>query len=463
MIKLLNQYVPGRLFVLLISENALTFLGLWIIVSLGIGESSVETAARPAFLGKALFITAVCQLCFYYADLYDLRRLRSRLEVLSRLLQALGAAAFCLALLVVFIPEMRLGKNVLHWTLITLVFVMMTWRILLEWLSRAYQAGERVLVVGNGATARALAKEISLRTDLPFTVIGSVTESGNTEEPVLGLPVIGTLDDLTAITKMHRPNRIVIALNDRRKQLPLDELLTLRYSGIMVEDAAKLYEKITGKVPIDSVRPSDLIFSDGFRTSTITRLYARITGFIGVIFCLLIASPVMILTALLIKLESRGPIFYRQERVGRNHKSFMILKFRSMREGAESTGSPVWAQREDPRVTRVGKLIRKLRIDELPQFINVLYGEMSFVGPRPERPFFVDLLRQKMPFYDLRHSIRPGITGWAQVSCDYGASVEESRDKLEYDLFYLKNLSISLDLLILFNTVKIMMFGRGAR
>jgi sugar transferase (PEP-CTERM system associated) len=307
-----------------------------------------------------------------------------------------------------------------------------------------------------------LAREIRLRKDLPLTVVGAVAENAETTGG-LGLPMVGTLDNIAQIIGEVRPSRVIIGLKERRRQLPFNTLLRLRMRGLLIEQASTLYEKLTGKIPVESIHPSALIFADGFRHSRRLRFYERFFGLAAATFALLVAGPVMAIVALAIKLDSRGPVFYRQSRVGHNGEPFDILKFRSMRVDAESGSGPVWASDRDPRVTRVGRLLRLLRLDELPQLINVLYGEMSFIGPRPERPYFVDQLREQIPFYDLRHSVRPGITGWAQVRSRYGASVEDSKEKLEYDLFYIKNVSLSLDLLILFQTVKIVLFGRGAR
>ena len=309
---------------------------------------------------------------------------------------------------------------------------------------------------------QALTRELRLRSDLPLTVIGSVSDAGVTQG-FAGVPLLGSLEDLGRIIEETKPDQLIIALKERRQQLPINMLLKLRMTGLMIEEAASLYQKITGKIPVESIHPSSLIFSDGFQQSTLKRIYGRIVGLIVGSISLIFLGPVMLLIALLIKLDSPGPALYRQKRVSINNTTFDVLKFRSMRMDAESASGPVWAQDKDPRVTRVGRILRKVRLDELPQFINVLYGEMSFVGPRPERPHFVTQLAEKIPFYDLRHSVRPGITGWAQVSCHYGATVEEAQEKLEYDLFYIKNFSLSFDCLILFQTVKIVLFGRGAR
>jgi sugar transferase (PEP-CTERM system associated) len=254
----------------------------------------------------------------------------------------------------------------------------------------------------------------------------------------------------------------VIALADRRGQLPIDDLLRAKLSGVRVEDAATTYERMTGKILVDDLKPSWLIFSDGFGASWATRLVKRLADFFGALLGTVLCAPVMLLTALAVRLDSPGPVLYRQERVGENGRPFTLFKFRSMRNDAEQ-GTPIWAKDGDARVTRVGRFIRLTRLDELPQFWNVLRGEMSFVGPRPERPFFVQQLAQAIPFYMARHAVKPGVTGWAQVRYRYGASVEDALEKLRYDLYYMKHLSIVFDLMILLDTVKVMVCRKGAQ
>jgi sugar transferase (PEP-CTERM system associated) len=463
MIKILNQYFPGRLFILLATENILILLGIWAAISYHPG--TVRSGSDyPVLFGKALLITVICQFCLYYADIYDLRNIGSKLEICLRVMQALGAAALILAMLFYFFPEMRLGAGIVETALLTIVLGILLWRIFIEWLNRAYGAGERILLVGSGNSLQALTRELRGRPDLAINLLGIVEESADSPSSALtGLNSLGTLDELHRILQEAKPDRLIIALKERRQQLPIDLLLKWRMTGLVIEEASTLYQKITGKIPVESIHPSALIFTDGFRQTTLQKIYGRSLGLVVGMLSLVIVGPIMALIAIAIKLDSRGPVFYKQTRVGLNGELFEVRKFRSMFLDAESKSGPVWAQDVDPRVTRVGRILRKLRLDELPQFINVLYGEMSFVGPRPERPFFVDLLKEKVPFYDLRHSVRPGITGWAQVSCHYGASVEDAQQKLEYDLFYIKNFALSFDSLILFQTIKIVLFGRGAR
>jgi sugar transferase (PEP-CTERM system associated) len=464
MIKVLNQYFPGRLFVLLVTENVLILLGIWAALIYHLGGLQADLFTYPVLFGKVLLITVICQVCLYYADIYDLRNISSRLEVLMRVLQALGVAALILAAVFYFFPEMRLGEGIVETSLLAIVAFILVWRILVEWVNRAYGAGERILLVGSGKAVVDLAHEIKARPDLPLTVIGAVAEE-SADDPLdlPGLERLGTLDRIGEIIQQARPSRIIIALRERRRQLPIDVLLHYRMRGMAIEEASSLYQKLTGRIPVESIHPSSLIFTDGFRQPRFWAWLGRILGLVLAVVLLVLLGPLLLLIALLIKLDSKGPVLYKQARVGLNGREFQVLKFRSMRSDAETASGPVWASENDPRVTRVGRILRQLRLDELPQVINVLKGEMAFVGPRPERPHFVVQLKERIPFYDLRHYVRPGITGWAQVSHHYGASVEDSLEKLEYDLFYIKNISLSFDCLILFQTIKIVLFGRGAR
>ena len=462
MVKVLNQYFSGRLFVLLVTENALIMAGIWAVIAYQVRSMRLTPFSDPVLFTKLFVITVICQFCLYYADTYDLRNLRSRAEVALRVLQAFGAAALLLAALFYLVPTARLGEGIVELALIAVVASIVGWRILMEWLNRAYGSGEKILLAGSGAGLVELTRELAARKDLPLNICGVVPE----DEPItLHLPVktLGAIDQLETILELERPKRLVIGLRERRQQLPIDLLLYHRLRGMVVEEAATMFQKVTGRVPVDSIHPSSLIFTDGYQQSRMRKFVSRAIDLLGTFVGLLLFGPLMLVIALVIKLTSPGPVLYKQQRVGLNGRLFNVLKFRSMRSDAETASGPVWATEQDPRITSVGRTLRNLRLDELPQFINVLRGEMSFVGPRPERPHFVEQLKNEIPFYDLRHSVRPGITGWAQICYSYGASIEDSRIKLEYDLFYIKNNSLSFDCLVLFQTIKIMLFGKGAR
>jgi sugar transferase (PEP-CTERM system associated) len=455
MFSVLNRYVPGRVFVLVAAENALIATGLFM------AGTFVKHAGSSSFFLRGWVIAGVCQLTFYYFSLYDLRAIESKQVLLGRLLSAIGVSCLALAVLNVAFPFIRMGIGVVELTFVCVVLIILLCRLSLEWVNRWVTAGERILVVGNGNMSVSLTREIGRRSDLSIHLLGVVTEP-EFQDSIPNIPQLGPLDDLERIIKEQHPQRIVIALYERRKRLPVEVLLRARLAGICVEEAATLHEKLTGRIPVETIYPSTLIYSNGFSKRSVSqRIITRVASSAVALFSLTFLGPLMLLTALLIRLESPGPIFYTQERVGKDGKSFNIIKFRSMRTDAEKNLNPQWASQNDPRVTRIGSILRKLRIDELPQFINILKGEMSFVGPRPERPFFVQLLVGKIPYYNLRHSVIPGVTGWAQVSYPYGATIDDAKNKLEYDLFYVKNASIAFDLAILFETVKTVVMGKG--
>jgi len=274
--------------------------------------------------------------------------------------------------------------------------------------------------------------------------------------------VIGDYSQIFSICQEREVDRIIVALDERRGKFPLEQLLFCRLKGIRIDDGVAFTEELTGKLSLENIHPSSLIFSEGFKRSSIFKSLKRALDIIVSLLSLVLFAPLIFIISLAIRMDSKGPVFYRQERVGEDEKKFNLLKFRSMNVDAEENG-PVWAKVDDERVTRVGQIIRKLRFDEIPQMFNVLKGEMSFIGPRPERPFFVDSLKNEIPFYSERHVVRPGITGWAQISYQYGASKEDALEKLKYDLYYIKHMSLILDLMILYETIKIVFWGKGAR
>jgi sugar transferase (PEP-CTERM system associated) len=317
--------------------------------------------------------------------------------------------------------------------------------------------------VGTGETARKVARQILDQHDFAYRVIGFIDDDASRiGERIVNPAIVGTPADIDRLIAQHQIDRIVVGLSDRRGKLPVEELLRAKMAGVRVEDATTTYERVTGKILIDDLRPSWLIFSDGFRVSRINRLMKRTIDLSLALAMALVALPIMALTALLVLIDDGAPILYRQERVGENGRTFVLSKFRSMRKDAEKGGMPIWAKDGDDRVTRIGRFLRKTRLDELPQLWNVIRGDMSFVGPRPERPFFVEQLSQQIPFYQQRHAVKPGLTGWAQVKYRYGSSLEDAMEKLRYDLYYIKHLSVFFDLTIVFDTVKVVLFRKGA-
>jgi sugar transferase (PEP-CTERM system associated) len=432
-------------------------------------SGSILVAARAhgslddpmAVLWKIAVITAVCELCFYYNDLYDLTLVHSKTELVIRVLQAAGAAALVLGLVSILMPSIFIGGGIFLTSLGFLLVAVPAWRLAFRGLSRDPHLEEPVLIIGTDPLARMLAHQIAAQHDYPYRLVGFIDDSPLEESRPDAL-VLGKAADLPLVIARYHVKRIVVSLADRRGRLPMQELLQAKLSGVRVEDVATTYERISGKILADAIKPSWLIFSDGFRASRGTRAVKRALDVVLSLCGLIVAAPLMLLTAIAIRIDSPGLILYRQDRVGENGRIFTLFKFRSMCLDAES-GTPVWAADQDERVTRVGRFLRLTRLDELPQLWNVLAGDMSFVGPRPERPFFVEQLAARIPFYVERHAVKPGVTGWAQVKYRYGASIEDAMEKLRYDLYYVKHLSIVFDLTIVIDTVKVILSGKGAK
>ncbi len=337
-----------------------------------------------------------------------------------------------------------------------------------RWFALRYQVldcyRERILIVGSGESARALARWMGEHLGSEYQLIGFAEQDGSRigEVVAMGARILTRFSELEQYS-LGRIDRIIVAVDEKRGRLPMNELMQLRLSGLEIEDAASFFERTSGQLAVETMLPSWLVFSNGFKVSAMRRIYKRVCDLVLSFLVLVLASPVMLVTAALIALESGTPVLYRQRRMGRRGVEFDMLKFRSMVKDAEKKSGPMWAGQNDPRVTRVGRVIRKLRIDELPQLINVFRGEMSFVGPRPERKHFVEQLERRLSYYALRMTVRPGITGWAQVQYGYGATVEDALVKLKYDLFYIKNSNVLYDLWILIKTVKVVLMGTGAR
>ena len=452
-----------RTSLLLLAEAAVVFGAIVgaVYLRLGVEDSHNELMLRQGFL-KAGLATVFCLAAFYLFDLYDFVVMHDRRELVLRLVQALGLAWVALALAFYAFPQLMLGRGISLIALPLALGLMVGWRISIHWLLGHPDFGEKILIVGSGTFAVEVAREMLERPDAGYRIAGFVGNDPDLLGKSLINPrVIGLTSELDEVVRREGIDRIIVAMGERRGQLPTDELLQLSLAGtVNIEEGASFYERVTGRVSLNMIRPSWLIFSSRgrqARISGITRnIVHRIVALIGGLFSL----PIAIVTAILIKLDSRGPVLYKQERVGKNGGSLTVMKFRSMRTDAEQAG-PVWASEDDDRTTRIGKIIRKLRIDEIPQFWNIIRGDMDFVGPRPERPHFVSQLAQEIPYYEQRHLIAPGLTGWAQIKYPYGASVEDARQKLQYDLYYIKNQSLMLDAIILFETIKIILFGRG--
>ena len=452
-----------RTSLLLLAEAAVVFGAIVgaVYLRLGIEDSHTELMLRQGFL-KAALATLFCLAAFYLFDLYDFVVMHDRRELVLRLIQALGLAWVALALAFYAFPRLMLGRGISLIALPLALSLMVGWRISIHWLLGHPDFGEKILIVGSGSFAVEIAREMLERPDAGYRIAGFVgTDPELLGKSLINPRVIGLTSDLDGVVRRENIDRIIVAMGERRGQLPTNELLQLSLAGtVNIEEGASFYERVTGRVSLNMIRPSWLIFSSRGRQARISGIMRNLVHRLVALVGAMLSLPIAIVTAILIKLDSRGPVLYKQERVGKNGGIFTVMKFRSMRTDAEKAG-PVWASQNDDRTTRVGRFIRKTRIDEIPQFWNILRGDMDFVGPRPERQHFVSQLAEEIPYYEQRHLIAPGLTGWAQIKYPYGASIEDARQKLQYDLYYIKNQSLMLDAIILFETVKIILFGRG--
>ena len=472
MIRLLNAYFPKRTLLLGISEGCLIALSFVAaaVVRLGTNDATVMLHYEQGFL-KILMLSGAFVICMYYFDLYDTSILSNRREVLSRLIQVLGTMCILLAVVYYLYPPLELGRGIILLGLLIVVIILALWRGLFAAVIRRPQFAERTMIFGDGPSASKLFQELDSRPELGISIVGRILVTGNgsyelnCEHHSPNGTSEGTItdEDLPTAIGLQRVSRIIVALDDRRGRLPVELLLSMKGRGVFIQDGTEYYEQVTGKLPIESLRLGTLLFSSGFHLSRFLRIYKRLASIVVSIVGLVLCLPFLPFVALAIKLSSPGPLLYHQKRVGRDDIIFYCHKFRTMRADAEAATGAVWASKDDPRVTPFGRTIRKLRIDEIPQLINVLKGEMSVVGPRPERPEMVQSLSEKIPYYRHRHCVRPGITGWAQVNYKYGDTLEDVIRKLEYDLYYIKNMSLSLDAYIIFLTVKAMLLSRGSQ
>jgi len=460
-LKLLSRYLSARSLFLLGSEALLIVSVMW--AALAWQRASLGGPVVPVF-GVVIAVAGLCQLSLYSRDLYVRSRTKPTRESFVRILQAVGVAAGLIVVVNVLVPEWRLAGGAIIGALVVLPFALMLWRGVCARLLKSQAFDRKVLLVGVGRLAEDLVATLNAEPDIAYAIAARRPQFRNGTGVVLPVESRRASDtSLLAFVRQARIDHVVIALDDSRGKLPFGELLRCKFSGVKIEDGLSFYERITGRIHLDALKPSWLIFSDGFGRPRGTTVFKRLLDVVGSVVGLTLVAPLSLVIAALIKLDSPGPILYRQERVGDGGRPFTLLKFRSMRQDAEAATGPVWAMDGDHRATRLGKWLRKFRFDELPQMINVLRGDMSFIGPRPERPCFVENLKKTVPYYGLRHAVRPGITGWAQVRYRYGSNVQDTIEKLQYDLYYIKNMSVLLDVTILIQTVRTVVLGRGAR
>lgn len=464
MIRLFRVFIPASVVALLLSE-ILIIVGCYAAALFIVGLDFAGFDASFYLFGegnywKLLVVTACIVLGLYFQDLYTELRITSRILLVQQICLAVGCALLFIALLGYASADLILGRWLMVLGSLFVIALVPTWR----WFFWKYIIGalrsERVLLLGNSSILGEVIARIFEKPEFGYSILGYLCEDEPCDFPV---PCLGPLAEVRRICSEYKPTRVVVGMAERRNRLPVQDLLEIRFGGIMIEDAADTYEVAMRRVCSRKIQPSQLIFSSMLgprqHAVTIQNFYSLFLGLVG----LIVTMPLMILTALAVRLSSPGPVLYRQRRVGHNGQVFTLYKFRSMYIDAEARTGAVWASKDDPRITPVGKWLRRLRLDELPQFWNVVRGDMSIVGPRPERPEFVELLAHQIPYYRQRLAVKPGITGWAQINHKYGDTELDAMIKLEYDLYYIKHVGLALDLYIIFHTVKVMLLSRGAQ
>ncbi len=460
MIRLFNVYYPVRTLVLLVVEALVVGCSFLLTVWWQNQETSWILLNVQGGYVKIICVTAIVLMISHGLDLYDSSSVGAKWDQMFRLFTVLGLVAFMLAAVDLVYRYFLPGRIFLpgaKWGLVVLTIMLFGWRGVYTWIVQMPYFRERVYVLGTGDRALRLLNGLRQRAELGIEVVGW---TGNIEGELKRETVAS---HLVGLAKENGVHRVIVAMPDRRGTLPVEELLELRLSGVKVEEATSWLEKISGRIEVEQLYASWLIFTDGFRFSSWFRLVRRVLNFSVALVGLILSLPLLPFIVLAVKLDSPGPALYRQKRVGQRGLTFYCYKFRTMRQDAEADTGATWATDDDPRITRVGRFLRSSRLDEIPQLFCVLKGDMHFVGPRPERPEFVEWLSKEIPYYGVRHVVRPGITGWAQVQYKYGNTLEDAREKLQYDLFYIKNASLGLDILIVFQTIKIVLLGRGAR
>ena len=461
MIRLFKHYIPHAVVLLATIDLLLLAVAAEAGWQLRAGQIAMHLGGTGERIGQLAGFSSMMFAAMIAVGVYGPDSLRSMRFATARLLVAASLGIIGLTFFDFLLGGQNLWRSTLAYAMAFAILLLLLNRLVVGRIAGAEAFRRRVLVLGAGLRAERL-KKLSERPESGFTIVGYVAMTQS--QPVVpGAISREDIDNLTSYVEGLRATEVVLALEERRNALPLADLLRIKTTGVHVNDFSTFIERETGRVDLDTVNPSWLIFSDGFSSGRAVSSFAkRVFDLLASGLLLLLSAPVIALFAVLVKLDSKGPAFFRQTRVGLFGQTFEVIKLRSMRTDAEANGAQ-WAQKDDPRVTRLGKFIRLTRIDELPQTWSVLKGEMSFVGPRPERPEFVADLEEKLPYYAERHMVKPGITGWAQINYPYGASIEDSRHKLEYDLYYAKNYTPFLDLLILLQTLRVVLWHEGAR
>jgi len=473
MFKFIKRSGSARNRLFFLTESVLIIFSVYLSVVVRFQLEAGQIWQYPSLFPKAVLVMIVYQLSLYYHDLNfsNISRFRGNLflrrfrgNMFLKLTQAISVSSIVLFVVYYLFPALAIGRGILLIDMALLLVILLALRAMYLKGARAEGFGERVVILGTGRLARQIGQTLRRQPEMGYRVVGFLDESpANIGKTVISYEVIGVCEDLLDVVRKRKVQTIISALPEQRGKLPVDALLRCKLLGIKVADGISFYEQLRGRITLEELKPSWVIFSIEFHPPKPTLFLKRGLDVLFSLVGLIIAAPVCLVIAVLIKLDSPGPVLYLQERAGEQGMVFRLLKFRSMRRDAESLTGPIWARRNDDRVTRLGRWLRWMRLDELPQVINVLRGDMSLVGPRPERPGFVAGLMKENPYYVLRLSVKPGLTGWAQVKYRYGATTKEALEKLQYDLYYIKNLSLVFDLYIIFETVKTVIKGNGAR
>jgi sugar transferase (PEP-CTERM system associated) len=463
MIRLFKVFIPVGTLTLLISEVLLVTSAFVFATYLILEVDPTVFLLYDGGLSRIALVVLSILVGLHFHDLYTHIHVQSKIVLVQQLCLVMGVAFLTQGLIAYINSNLRVPIRVMVVGSAITVLAVFFWRIVFSAFALQVVGRDRLLLVGGSPLLEDIGRYIADHPETGLEIAGYVDDRHQPSATLPGGKTLGAMGSLHEIVRTTQPHRIVVGMFERRNRMPVAELLDLRFAGNVIEEAANTYERVCGRVCLKEIRPSQLIFSGELGPRPQNLLYQRITNVVVAVVGIVLSSPIMLLTALAVRLSSPGPVLYRQTRVGLDGALFTVYKFRSMRADAEHGTGAVWAQKDDPRVTTVGRIIRRIRFDELPQLFNVFRGEMSIVGPRPERPEFVKALNEQIPYYRQRHCVRPGITGWAQISYKYGDTLEDTITKLEYDLYYIKNMSIALDTYIIFHTLKAMLLSRGAQ
>jgi sugar transferase (PEP-CTERM system associated) len=463
MIRLFKVFIPVGTLTLLVSEILLVTSAFIFATYIVLEVDPTVFLLYDGGLSRIVLVLLSILVGLHLHDLYSQIQVKSRIVLIQQLCLVMGVAFLSQGLIAYLNPNLRVPIRVMLVGSAIAVVAIFLWRLLFSAFAFQVVGRDRLLLVGGSPLLEDIGQYIADHPETGLEIAGYVDDRHARDDSLPGGKILGAMESLRDVVRTAQPHRIVVGMFERRNRMPVGELLELRFAGNVIEEAANTYERVCGRVCLKEIRPSQLIFSGELGPRPQNLVYQRFWNVMVAVIGLILSLPIMLLTALAVRLSSPGAVLYRQTRVGLDNALFTVYKFRSMRIDAEVATGAVWAQRDDPRVTTVGRIIRAIRFDELPQLFNVLKGEMSIVGPRPERPEFVKALNEQIPYYRQRHCVRPGITGWAQINYKYGDTLQDTITKLEYDLYYIKNMSLALDNYIIFHTLKAMLLSRGAQ